>query len=83
MEVQRQISEVLSEISRLNPSMRFGQLVVNISCLARGWIKSAAWDVEDEEFLKAAISYLDDLRQTSRRGPTTQAVEREKVTDRG
>lgn len=79
MEVQKQISEVLSEISRLNPSLRFGQLVVNISYLARGWTKSAAWDVEDEEFLKAATSYLDDLRHVSRRGLATQSAEKEKV----
>ncbi len=79
MEMQKQISEVLGEINRLNPSVRFGQLVVNISCMARGWTKSAAWDVEDEEFLKAATSYLDNLRRAGRRNPAAQAVEKEKV----
>lgn len=63
MEVRNQISEVLTEISQLNPSLRFGQLVVNISYLARGWTKSAAWDVEDEEFLQAATSYLESLKR--------------------
>lgn len=79
MEVQKQISEVLSEIIRLNPSVRFGQLVVNISYMARGWTKSAPWDVEDEEFLKAATSYLENLRHVGRGNPTAQAVERETV----
>lgn len=79
MEVQKQISEVLGEISRLNPTMRFGQLVVNISYMARGWTKSAPWDVEDEEFLKAATSYLENLRRVGRGSPAAQAIERETV----
>ena len=63
MEVRNQICEILAEIRRLNPSLRFGQLVVNISYLAKGWTKSAAWDVEDEEFLSAATSYLESLKR--------------------
>lgn len=63
MEESERIFEVLAEIRRLNPSLRFGQLVVNISYLARGWTKSAAWDVEDEEFLQVATSYLESLKR--------------------
>ena len=63
MEVRSQISEVLAEISQLNPGLRFGQMVVNISYLARGWTKSAAWDVNDDEFLTAATSYLERLKR--------------------
>ena len=63
METQKKIAEVLTEIRQLNPSLRFGQLVVNISYLARGWAKSAAWDVEDDEFLTAATSYLESLKR--------------------
>ena len=63
METQNKIAEVLNEIRQLNPSLRFGQLVVNISYLARGWTKSAAWDVEDAEFLTAATSYLESLKR--------------------
>ena len=63
METQNKISDVLAEIRPLNPSLRFGQLVVNISYLARGWTKSAPWDVEDDEFLKAATSYLESLKR--------------------
>lgn len=62
MEIRGWIFEVLEEISRLNPTMRFGQLVVNISYMARGWTKSAPWDVEDEEFLKAAQEHLTQLQ---------------------
>ena len=63
MEIQDRIADVLNEIRQLNPSLRFGQLVVNISYLARGWTKSAPWDVEDVEFLKAATSYLENLKR--------------------
>ena len=63
METQKQISDVLEKIRQLNPSLRFGQLVVNISYLAQGWTKSAAWDVEDAEFLTAATSYLESLKR--------------------
>lgn len=80
MEIRKQISEVLEEIGRLNPTMRFGQLVVNISYMARGWTKPAPWDVEDEEFLKAATSYLEDLRRVGQRSQAAPAVEKEKVT---
>ena len=62
-EKREQILHVLDEIGRLNPSVRFGQLVVNISHAANGWTKSAAWDVEDEGFLEAARSYLNDLKR--------------------
>ncbi len=80
MEMREQIFEVLEEIGRLNPIMRFGQLVVNISYMARGWTKPAPWDVEDEEFLKAATSYLEDLRRVGQRSQAAPAVEKEKVT---
>jgi hypothetical protein len=62
MRESERILEVLAEIRRLNPSQRFGQLVGNISFLAKGPIKSATYDVEDEEFLEAAASYLENLK---------------------
>ncbi len=66
MEESERILEVLAEIRQLNPNLRFGQLVVNISYLAQGWTKSAAWDVEDDKFLMAATSYLESLKRTDR-----------------
>ncbi len=72
MEIRKQISEVLEEINQLNPSLRFGQLVVNISYLAKGWTKSAAWEVSDEEFLQAAVSYLSDLKRLEHNVLTSQ-----------
>lgn len=85
METKDKISEVLKEIRQLNPSLRFGQLVVNISYLARGWTKSAAWDVEDDEFLKAAAAYLESLKRIDTSAlvspaPVTHVQEKERET---
>jgi hypothetical protein len=77
MEMRKQISEVLGEISQLNPSMRFGQLVANISLFAKGPVRSAVWDVEDEEFLKAATSCLENLRRVDSTSLAAQAVGKE------
>ena len=85
MEIQNKIAEVLNEIRQLNPSLRYGQLVVNISYLARGWTKSAAWDVEDDEFLKAATAYLESLKRIDTNAfaspaPVTHIQEKERET---
>jgi hypothetical protein len=52
------IVEALEETSKLHPDMRFGQLVTNIAYWARGATETAVWDVEDEEFLEAALKHL-------------------------
>lgn len=48
----------LGEIKRQSPDIRLGQLVVNLSYLARGPSHEAPWDVEDAELLAAARVYL-------------------------
>ena len=52
------ILRVLAELSETEPSLRFGQMVANLSYLARDWTNAAIWDVEDEEFLSTAIEHL-------------------------
>jgi hypothetical protein len=79
MDTRERILDTLGEISRLNPSVRLGQLVVNISYAARGWTKTAAWDVGDEEFLRAALSYLESLKQADPRLLTAQATDKQPV----
>ena len=64
--VRQQILEVLAEISEVAPEVRLGQLVVNLSYLARGLSSEAIWNMEDDELLKAARSHLEQWR--SRRG---------------
>lgn len=57
-ETRRQILEALDQMSDLHPDWRFGQMVANVSAWAKGATQSAVWDVEDPEFLKAALEHL-------------------------
>ena len=58
MDTTQQILEAIAQLHKEHPSWRFGQLVANISLFAKGPVKSAVWDVEDEEFLRAAQAHL-------------------------
>jgi hypothetical protein len=53
---------VLRELSTLCPDVRLGQLVVNLSYLARGMAHESIWDMEDDELLRAARQQLEVLR---------------------
>jgi hypothetical protein len=56
------IFQVLRELSALCPDVRLGQLIVNLSYLARGMAHESIWDMEDEELLRAAQKQLEMLR---------------------
>ena len=62
MDTTHQILEALDQLHKAHPSWRFGQLVANVSLFAKGLVKSAVWDVEDQEFLKAAQEHLAQLQ---------------------
>jgi hypothetical protein len=47
----------LAELSRRYPDWRLGQLVANVA----GWADQEIWDIEDEQFLEAARSHLQQL----------------------
>jgi hypothetical protein len=64
--VRREALQVLAELSEVVPEVRLGQLMVNLSNLARGLTSEAIWEMEDEELLAAAREHLDQWR--SRRG---------------
>jgi hypothetical protein len=66
--VRREVLQVLAELSEVAPEVRFGQLLANLSYLARGLSNEAIWDMEDEELLAAAREHLAQWR--SRRGAT-------------
>ena len=66
MDVTQQIMEAIAELRKQHPSWRFGQLIANISIFAKGPTNSAVWDVEDEEFLKAAESHLAHAQEKPR-----------------
>lgn len=42
--------------------MRFGQLIANLSYLAKGPTNEAIWDAEDAELLAAARKHLRELQ---------------------
>ena len=55
---RQQLLSVLAELSGACPEMRFGQLIANLSTLARGLSAEGLWDAEDEELLAAARKQL-------------------------
>ena len=66
-QVRQEILHVLEELSNCCPEVRFGQLIANLSYLAKGPTNEAIWDVEDEELLAAARKHLEERlsRQSS------------------
>jgi hypothetical protein len=64
--VRHELLQILAELSDLAPEVRFGQLVVNLSYLARGLSNESIWDMEDEELLSVARKHLEEWR--ARRG---------------
>ena len=64
--VRQDVLKVLTELSELVPEVRLGQLIVNLSYLARGLSNEAVWDMEDEELLTVARKHLEEWR--ARRG---------------
>jgi hypothetical protein len=64
--IRREVLQVLAELSEVVPEVRLGQLMANLSYLARGLSHEAIWDMEDEELLAAAREHLEEWR--SRRG---------------
>jgi hypothetical protein len=59
---RRELLQILAELSEFIPDVRLGQLVANLSYLARGPSNASVWDAEDEEMLEAARKHLDQWR---------------------
>ncbi len=62
-ELKQEVLRVLSELVQHCPDVRFGQLIVNLSCIARGPTPEAVWDMEDDELLAAVKSHLEDYER--------------------
>jgi hypothetical protein len=62
-ELKQEILRVLSELVEHCPDVRFGQLIVNLSCIARGPTPEAVWDLEDDELLAASKSHLENYER--------------------
>lgn len=62
-ELEQQGPRMLSELVEHGPDVRFGQLIANLSCSARGPTPEAVWDMEDDELLAVARSHLEDYER--------------------
>ena len=60
--VRQEALRVLAEIGELSPEVRLGQIVANLSYMARGLTSESIWDMEDDELLDAAQKHLAQLR---------------------
>lgn len=56
------VFQILRELCEHCPDVRFGQLIVNLSYLARGMAHESIWDMEDDELIQAAMKQLVTLR---------------------
>jgi hypothetical protein len=56
------IAVALEELSKMYPHWRFGQLVANVAIWAKGPEADSIWDVQDDEFLKAAEVHIHSKR---------------------
>ena len=61
--VRREVLAALQELSETCPDYRFGQMIANLTMLARGDAEGALWDLEDEELLAAARKHLSDWKE--------------------
>lgn len=59
---RREILRTLEEISNVSPDVRLGQLIANLSYIARGPANESIWDMTDDELLAAARKHLENLR---------------------
>ena len=63
MNTREELLQVLGNLSTACPEMRFGQLIANLSTLAKGLSAEGLWDAEDEELLTAARKQLAYFEQ--------------------
>ena len=62
-ELKQEVLRALSELVEHCPDVRLGQLIVNLSCIARGPTPEAVWDMEDDELLAATRSHIEDYER--------------------
>ena len=65
--LRQELLATLAELSTACPEMRFGQLIANLSTLAKSLSAEGLWDVEDDELLEAArkqLAYFAETRST-------------------
>jgi hypothetical protein len=73
---RQELFRVLAAIGELVPEVRFGQLIANLSYMARGPSNGSIWDMEDDELLRVARKHLEEWR-SRRSAPVPASVELE------
>ena len=66
-QTRHDLLRLLEELGNRYPEVRFGQLIANLSYLAKEPSNEAIWEVEDEELLAAARKQL--AQQADRHSP--------------
>ncbi len=61
--VRKDVLHALEALSETCPEYRLGQMIANLTMLARGDAEGALWDMEDEELLSAARKHLSDWNE--------------------
>ena len=59
---RKEVLQVLAKLSEVCPEARLGQLIANLSYMARGLSNESIWDMEDEELLSVARKHLEQWR---------------------
>jgi len=60
-DVRQELLRMLGKLGEQAPDVRFGQLLANLSYMAKSFTAEAIWDVEDDELLEAARVHLEEL----------------------
>jgi len=60
--IRSELFDILRELSEVAPDVRLGQLILNLSYMARGLEDSSAWEIEDTELLTIAKHHLETWR---------------------
>ena len=61
-ELRRELLERLANLWELAPTLRFGQLICNLTTTAGGWEPGDQWDLEDERLLRAVRQMEAEFR---------------------
>lgn len=67
--IRAELLSILAELSSACPEMRIGQLISNLSTLAKGLSAEDLWNIEDAELLQAArrqLAYFVEHRDLAR-----------------
>ena len=62
-ETRQELLRLIAELSQADSELRLGQMITNLSTMARGPQTESAWDCEDDELVAAAKRLLTVLQE--------------------